>query len=1185
MFWLSNLYASNISTPDTCSKNVFKIHLMGSAHCALLIRLILPVCLIVGCIYTPVALALTSPEGYELTSLTRETAQKAREGLIGYKDGTIDTLIFGKLPLNPDEDPDNDGLTTAQELFTYVQDGKTYLYYASHPMIEDSDGDGFPDKSDKDPLSWNVSPRDAVIFQKLVYRDDDYINKVLDYTYNFMSKDCYEGNAAYKLMHNEMSSYWKLAKSWHLSSGLDAVLFEFSNKHFPFLKDKSVHFIAFRGTQESNDYGDDVRLGLGLWPYQANDVLDIADELDKTRPQNTYMTGHSLGGFLVQIFFVRSVGDPYGDPANNDRHVDLNYHDKDKKSNPEIRQAFTFNAPALSKKGASLWLREYSTLGDTLTRHLNSKHYVTANDTITRLTGAFEGATRLEASQGGHSSSSFFEHKYRDVSGYSVGKRYDLSSFGYHDDLTDLCHFVKPTYIKLVDNTTGDTLENRVYACREQDTPYIKALNLVPANYKVVSQPDQIQYAQTNVFRVEPQSYHLTYVFKMADTEISRVDIAVAYKKDYVAPSVPQHHNEDFEYALADGEMITKLEPQEIVSDRTFEIQLVERPLETTTFCDLVDKDGKVIKTIEFKTKPSQKGPLHIQETDLPQGYEISGENPDITPGSHTRVSISKKQYEIIYRYMNGQAEIKKETERVEYDAQSTYELRVPEGFIVKEGYAFKQPTHVTENRTLEIPIVPKPAEAHTVTLVFTKNADGRITEVARRVVSVKHGERLPAQEAPVHERASEGYSYSIAPETNYQDEVMADKIVEIPLIEYAPAQPTPPQVYNVIVSYVYNGAEVKRETQQVSEGKSVEINVPTSPKGTYTAQTEGVNLTPHEHTTIVIPLSFKKNDATVILEYVTSEGAVLKSDTVEIPVETVPFITRTLEYNGDTYHVEEGYNPPLVTEDTVIKIPLKREIPFEEQGHLITLELYENGKLIKRVENIRVVDGDYPTIELPEVSDGRDGSYTLEHIPEPVTQSGVVKANLVYEPNVYPVRLIFVHTSDKGETVVKESLEEVTTGQVPRAEMDEIKDTYQIADSFVMPVITHAQEVRIPLELKGDAPAEEDSEVNPGVTPGGGDPTPVPQPGNPDKPGGPDKGLAPVTSLPAKPSDVQASPQNSDGLVAQNGVAPQGSSGHQRVALIPKTGESACAGYAVGAVLLGVLSVFGALMFKKRSA
>ena len=52
---------------------------------------------------------------------------------------------------------------------------------------------------------------------ELAYRDDAYIDKILDHKNPFPS--LYLDRQEYKMMHNELAPFWKMKKAYHTASG------------------------------------------------------------------------------------------------------------------------------------------------------------------------------------------------------------------------------------------------------------------------------------------------------------------------------------------------------------------------------------------------------------------------------------------------------------------------------------------------------------------------------------------------------------------------------------------------------------------------------------------------------------------------------------------------------------------------------------------------------------------------------------------------------------------------------------------------------------------------------------------------------------------------------------------------------------------------------------------------------
>ncbi|HFH9838652.1 TPA: G5 domain-containing protein [Streptococcus suis] len=359
--------------------------------------------------------------------LTLENAQKISEGKITLENRLVDSLLFGS-NLHPDQDNDKDGLTNKNELYTYEKDNTTYFGYYSHPILKDSDGDGLSDGAEKtitsshpqatDPQAWNVTSREMALFMELVYRDDDYIRKVLDPTQPLT--DIYLNRQEYVLMHKELSPYWRLVTTFHESNGFDAALFETTAK-YPFIKEGSAQVLAIRGTKGAADADDDTRIFLAMNPGQAGSIEKLMDQLQQdSKITNLYLTGHSLGGYLAQRGFI------YAKQKNYDW----------------VTKSYTFNAPKI-KGNIFNGLNNVGAVGDRLTQEGKSIHYATNNDTLITLgVGHFNGTQFVGDSNDGHGSRSFLEPLMNGQYDFTLGDKTTIHETGYIDpNLANLHYF------------------------------------------------------------------------------------------------------------------------------------------------------------------------------------------------------------------------------------------------------------------------------------------------------------------------------------------------------------------------------------------------------------------------------------------------------------------------------------------------------------------------------------------------------------------------------------------------------------------------------------------------------------------------------------------------------------------------------------------------------------------------
>ena len=369
-------------------------------------------------------------------AFTVQDALKVSKGELHSEDNLLDKSLYGEKPLDPEGDDDHDGIKNKDELYVYSKNGKEYLGYYSHPLLEDSDGDGLLDNEDDNKTKWYMTDRDAVLFMELSYRNDDYIKKILDHKNLFPY--LYLERQEYKMMHNELAPFWKMKKSYHTDNGMDAVLFE-TKSDLPYLKDGSFQMLAIRGTKlytssDINDLTNDFVLFGGNQPTQVNDIRKVIEELAKDSSiTNLYITGHSLGGYLAQIAAVEAY-QKYPTFYEN-----------------VLKKVTTFNAPKIITS-RTVW-NAHNGFWDVglesrkLALNGKIKHYVTDNDNV--ITPILQNDSDITTSTGNakhkHRSRGYFESRMNEIPNFNIGKRSTLDQQGYRDPKLDTIQFIKKT--------------------------------------------------------------------------------------------------------------------------------------------------------------------------------------------------------------------------------------------------------------------------------------------------------------------------------------------------------------------------------------------------------------------------------------------------------------------------------------------------------------------------------------------------------------------------------------------------------------------------------------------------------------------------------------------------------------------------------------------------------------------
>ena len=432
---------------------------------------------------TPAVRATSNPFEVKKYELTDEYAKQIKAGVIGSEGDKLDSLLLNGPELSPEAYTDNDYLKDKEELYIYEKGGKKYVGYNSHPMLEDTDGDGIIDSNEKpdEKLKWNVSERDMIMFMELSYRDDNYIDRVLDHKKPLTESELYKKNGdrkpryEYMMMNKELGPYWERKKSYHTSSGLDAVLYE-TKSDFLYLPNGTAQVLAFRGTSDVKDIKADITLGTGRNPQQGIDAENIMRELAKDKSiTNLYLTGHSLGGYLVQRAMVEAYELAYSDSRVMSPKEQLAYRNF---YNNVLKKGTTFNAPKVVTSlvsGREFWQKGLDS--KKIAKSGKMTHYIVDNDSTIRkgVSNDSDVVINVGPTSGGHSSRSYFEaDMINRRSEFISGKRISLDETGYQDKkITTVKSLEKVGETAVYSKRGDDIIKSTTVSMKDPDTGQI----------------------------------------------------------------------------------------------------------------------------------------------------------------------------------------------------------------------------------------------------------------------------------------------------------------------------------------------------------------------------------------------------------------------------------------------------------------------------------------------------------------------------------------------------------------------------------------------------------------------------------------------------------------------------------------------------------------------------------------
>ncbi len=215
------------------------------------------------------------------------------------------------------DDYDGDGIKNGDEV-SVVHDknlNKVYVKVNSLPTKSDTDEDGWKDKNDNNPLSWDVGDRDLAIFAALAYEDATNLIGKMYTADSIIGKPEEPGEKYYFLNGASLEATSNDSKDSGIANKWTVIDYV-NERYFDNVLDKDTLFsattfqndnnivIAYRGTNESIGEWVWNILGCGLLDFHIEEIpaAEYALNIAKKHPNsNIYITGHSLGGYLAQI--------------------------------------------------------------------------------------------------------------------------------------------------------------------------------------------------------------------------------------------------------------------------------------------------------------------------------------------------------------------------------------------------------------------------------------------------------------------------------------------------------------------------------------------------------------------------------------------------------------------------------------------------------------------------------------------------------------------------------------------------------------------------------------------------------------------------------------------------------------------------------------------------------------------
>ena len=898
--------------------------------------------------------AASNPTEIKKYELTEEDAKKIKAGIIGSEGDQLDSLLVNGPKLNPEGYTDDDYLKDKEELYIYEKNGKKYVGYNSHPLLEDTDGDGIIDSDEKsdEKLKWNVSERDMIMFMELSYRDDKYIDRVLDHKTPLTEAELYKKKGEskpryeYMMMNRELGPYWKRKKSYHTSSGLDAVLFE-TKSDFLYLPNGTAQVLAFRGTSDSKDIGADITLGTGSNPKQAIEAEEIMRELAKDKSiTNLYLTGHSLGGYLVQRAMVEAYQLAYSDSRVMSTKEQLAYRNF---YNNVLKKGTTFNAPKVRTgllSSSAFWQKGLDS--KKIAKSGKLTHYIVNNDsTIGKsVSNDSDVVINVGDTKGGHSSRSYFEaDMINRRPEFISGKRISLDGIGFQNPKITTAKslekvgetvvysklgndIIKSTTVSIKDPDTGNITKNTTDEIFKKDGAKDKVETTeIPSSKKYVKD-DTREKGQANVEvpgKTGKQTVTTTYSVNPKTGDLIEHVGQPVVKQPAIETVVKVAAKDEVEY-IKRGADVVKKTTSYTVNSKTGSLTSTEKEevVNRGGAKDIVEYNSVEPKTVYLKDENSPKGTDTVQfsgksgQTKVTTTYSVNPVNGTLTP--------SKGKPEVVTIPIARVVKVGAKDKVVETPIEPEVE------YIKDVEKDFGTPAQRTEG---------KKGKTVTTTTYDVDSNDGHITEHAGNQVVSPAGKTIVKVGAKTKvEQSKDSEGRDVIDTTTYAVDPKTGKVTPTTVRTYGKTKESTVDKRVVPSPVVYEKDDTKEKgtaptTVKGEDGEDTITTIYTvDPNTGKITASEGKPVRTKEATNTIVKVPAKDKVETT---EIPSPKKYVKDDTREKGQDNVEeagqagsrTVTTTYEVNPADGTITERLGEPVVVNptETIVKVPAKDKV------------------------------------------------------------------------------------------------------------------------------------------------------------------------------------------------------------------------------------------------------------------